>query len=77
MTDPYHLDMFGQPVYTGDFVVAVYGTTIRPFKVNTVSPKTLGIESLDNVRKQVKYNKYPKEVTKIEPELITIYMMKK
>jgi len=77
MEDQYHLDMFGQPLYAGDYIVAAYNSELRPFIVRKITDKMVSIGTFDHKCKQYKAHVYPYQCCKVEKELITVYAIGK
>jgi predicted sulfurtransferase len=69
-----HFDKLGTEIFPGDFIAAPHGhSQILIAQVIKLNPKMLSIKSaVSNAKK----NTYARETVKINPELVTMYILR-
>ena len=72
------LDLFGQEVAIGDYVLGGQGHELALYRVLKVTPKMIRIAKLTAKTAKAKKGKlrYSNELFKIKHELVTFYLMK-
>ncbi len=72
------LDLFGQTVDIGDYVLGVHGHELSVYKILKVTPKMVRIAKINAKTRAAKKGKlrYSNELFKIDEKLVTFFIMK-
>ena len=72
------IDLFGQEVGPGDFVLGGAGHELAVYKILRVTPKMVRIAKITAKTKKAKKGalRYSNELFKIDEQLVTFYLMK-
>ncbi len=72
------LDLFGQTVDIGDYVLGGHGHELSVYKILKVTPKMVRIAKINAKTRAAKKGKlrYSNELFKIDEKLVTFFLMK-
>lgn len=68
-----HVDLLGNELNVGDYVAASYFKSLAICQVTKLNPKMVGVKQ---VGKSWNKNVYPDEMIKIDPEQVTMYILR-
>jgi hypothetical protein len=72
---PQHSDLFGTPLAVGDCVVFPQSNSMLVATVIKLNPKMVNVRPVGWTR--LHYNKYPKDLVRVEGSEVTMYLLKK